>query len=106
MFDKYVTLSMTNLIVIERMFILNCCCSNGFVMSFLKENVQVKYLMDFSKERVLIIKMSQMMNWDMSVLTSWQHITYSLSLTHYYFYEKNNLGLWKTRGVVNMILAP
>ena len=37
--------------IIERMFILNCYFSNGFVMSFfVKENVYVKHLMDFSKE--------------------------------------------------------
>ena len=34
------------------MFTLKGCFSNGFVKSFLKEIVQVKYLMDFSKERV------------------------------------------------------
>ena len=45
-------------IIIERMFILKGCFSNGFVISFLKEIVQAKYLMEFSKERALIIKIS------------------------------------------------
>ena len=45
-------------IIIERMLILKGCFSNGFVMNFFKEKVLVKYLMDFSKGRVLVMKMS------------------------------------------------
>ena len=40
------------LIITERIFILNGYFSNGFVMNFSKEDVQDKYLMDFSNERV------------------------------------------------------
>ena len=40
------------------MFTLKGCFDNGFVMSLLKEKVQIKYLMDFNKERALTGKMS------------------------------------------------
>ena len=58
MFDKYIICSLNAFENYGKYIYFESLFSNIFVMSFLKENVQVEYLIDFGNERAFIMKMS------------------------------------------------